>query len=579
MIGAHTGGDAAQSADAFGSSMFYAITYVLTTLGTFGMIQFLARKGFEAEEIDDFKGLARRSPWLAGVMMMMMFSLAGLPPLVGFYAKLVVLESVIAIGLVWLAVYAVVMSLIGAYYYIRVIKVMYFDEPVDTVADRRRRRRAGDHGRQRTADPAAGHRAGTAGQPCAPRRSARPCRSADPMAGKKSPAKRTPGRDGVAETHDLAETTLEQRIVFEGKFLKVRRDLARLPDGSTATREFVVHPGAAAMVPIGADERILVERQYRYAMGAMYVEIPAGKIDAGETSLQTAKRELLEETGYEAEQWAFLTRVHPAIGFSDEVMDLYLARDLVLRERSMDVGRVPRDRVGDAGLDDGRVARGPPAGRQDPDRRALARPPVSPARGPGRRSTASARTHAVTSLRNRAATQGDSLPQVPPVQVSAWAGPARRLEHLLHGDPEDRRPAAALPTRWRTPPPRGTIRTGSAAPNSTSTGQPTAAAECAGPVSTEIMALARDCRASSRGIGRSQARLNDVAASASGDDLLVEIVFLRHAQHQDRRLRMHWASARRTAAQRVSGHHLVLLGRRRSPRRIVRLFPGWTSSS
>jgi NADH-quinone oxidoreductase subunit N len=131
MIGAHTGGNAEQSADAFGSSMFYAITYVLTTLGTFGLIQLLARKGFEAENIEDFKGLARRSPWLAGLMMMMMFSLAGLPPLVGFYAKLVVLESVVAIGLVWLAVYAVVMSLVGAYYYIRVIKVMYFDEPVD----------------------------------------------------------------------------------------------------------------------------------------------------------------------------------------------------------------------------------------------------------------------------------------------------------------------------------------------------------------------------------------------------------------------------------------------------------------
>ena len=132
MVGAHTGGDAGQSADAFGSSMFYAITYVLTTLGTFGLIQFLARKGFEAEEINDFKGLASRSPWLAGVMMVMMFSLAGLPPLVGFYAKLVVLESVISIGLVWLAVYAVVMSLIGAYYYIRVIKVMYFDDALDT---------------------------------------------------------------------------------------------------------------------------------------------------------------------------------------------------------------------------------------------------------------------------------------------------------------------------------------------------------------------------------------------------------------------------------------------------------------
>jgi ADP-ribose pyrophosphatase len=134
----------------------------------------------------------------------------------------------------------------------------------------------------------------------------------------------------------LVETTLEQDVVFEGQFLKVRRDLARLPDGSTATREFVMHPGAAAMVPIGSDERILVERQYRYAMQSMYVEIPAGKLDRGETSLQTARRELLEETGYEAGRWALLTRVHPAIGFSDEVMDIYLARDLVLRERDMD---------------------------------------------------------------------------------------------------------------------------------------------------------------------------------------------------------------------------------------------------
>ena len=148
----------------------------------------------------------------------------------------------------------------------------------------------------------------------------------------------TAASDASAAMASLTETTLEERIVFEGKFLKVRRDLARLPDGSSATREFVLHPGAAAMIPIGSDERILVERQFRYAMGAVHVEIPAGKIDPGENSLQTAKRELIEETGYQANQWGFLTRVHPAIGFSDEVMDLYLARDLVLRERSLDVG-------------------------------------------------------------------------------------------------------------------------------------------------------------------------------------------------------------------------------------------------
>lgn len=135
----------------------------------------------------------------------------------------------------------------------------------------------------------------------------------------------------------FAEQTLEQEVVYRGKFLTVRRDMARLPNGRSASREFVLHPGAAAMVPIGTDERILVERQYRYAMGAEYVEIPAGKLDQGETSLQTARRELVEETGYHASRWAFLTRIHPAIGFSDEIMDLYLAKDLELRQSSLDV--------------------------------------------------------------------------------------------------------------------------------------------------------------------------------------------------------------------------------------------------
>lgn len=132
VAGVFSGLEKPPSSEAFGAGLFYMITYVLTTLGTFGMIQFLARKGFEAEEIQDFAGLARRSPWMAGVMMLFMFSLAGIPPLVGFYAKLAVLKSIIAAGYVWVAVYAVLMSLIGAFYYIRVIKVMLFDEPRDT---------------------------------------------------------------------------------------------------------------------------------------------------------------------------------------------------------------------------------------------------------------------------------------------------------------------------------------------------------------------------------------------------------------------------------------------------------------
>lgn len=143
--------------------------------------------------------------------------------------------------------------------------------------------------------------------------------------------------DSTAVDARLTEVTLERQVVYQGKFLTVRRDMARLPNGRSASREFVLHPGAAAMIPIDTDDRILVERQFRYAMGNVYVEIPAGKLDSGETSLQTAKRELLEETGYHAERWAFMTRIHPAIGFSDEIMDLYLARDLSLRERALDV--------------------------------------------------------------------------------------------------------------------------------------------------------------------------------------------------------------------------------------------------
>jgi len=131
LTGVYGGEGFPPSHEAFGNALFYMISYVLTTLGTFGLIQFLAREGFEAEEISDFAGLARRSPWLAGVMMLLMFSLAGIPPLVGFYAKLAVLKSVVAAGYTWLAVYAVLMSLIGAFYYIRVVKVMFFDKIED----------------------------------------------------------------------------------------------------------------------------------------------------------------------------------------------------------------------------------------------------------------------------------------------------------------------------------------------------------------------------------------------------------------------------------------------------------------
>jgi NADH-quinone oxidoreductase subunit N len=126
-------GNTAAAANAYSSSMFYVITYVLTTLATFGIILLLAREGFESEEITDLAGLNQRSPLYAGVMAVCMFSLAGVPPLVGFYAKLSVLQSLIASGqsgAIALAVFAVMMSLIGAFYYLRVVKVMYFDAPI-----------------------------------------------------------------------------------------------------------------------------------------------------------------------------------------------------------------------------------------------------------------------------------------------------------------------------------------------------------------------------------------------------------------------------------------------------------------
>jgi NADH-quinone oxidoreductase subunit N len=130
-------GNSMSSADAYGSSMFYIVTYVLTTLATFGVILLLSRKGFESEEISDFAGLNQRSPMYAAVMAVCLFSLAGIPPMVGFYAKLSVLQALVSSGEamhIGLAVFAVMMSLVGAFYYLRVVKVMYFDAPVQTEA-------------------------------------------------------------------------------------------------------------------------------------------------------------------------------------------------------------------------------------------------------------------------------------------------------------------------------------------------------------------------------------------------------------------------------------------------------------
>jgi len=124
----------------YAGSLFYALTYTLMTLAAFGIIILMSRRGFEAEEIDDYKGLSKKQPWYALMTLIVMFSMAGIPPLVGFYAKLAVIKSIVDVGLLSVAVWVVLMSVIGAFYYLRVIKVMYFDSvteehEVDAPAD------------------------------------------------------------------------------------------------------------------------------------------------------------------------------------------------------------------------------------------------------------------------------------------------------------------------------------------------------------------------------------------------------------------------------------------------------------
>jgi NADH-quinone oxidoreductase subunit N len=125
------GGDARYALNAYSSSMFYVVIYVLTSLASFGVILLLSRAGFEADSLEDYKGLNKRSPWYAGIMLMVMFSMAGVPFFVGFFAKFSVIQAVVAAGYYWLAIVAVLFSLVGAFYYLRVVKLMYFDEPLD----------------------------------------------------------------------------------------------------------------------------------------------------------------------------------------------------------------------------------------------------------------------------------------------------------------------------------------------------------------------------------------------------------------------------------------------------------------
>ena len=136
----------------------------------------------------------------------------------------------------------------------------------------------------------------------------------------------------------LREETLVSDQVYLGRFLDVRRDQVRLPDGATAQREYIVHPGAVMVVPLLDDGRLVIERQWRYPLARVMTEFPAGKIDAGEPPLQCGIRELAEETGYRAAEWARAGILHNAIAYSNEGIEVWFARGLTLGERHLDVG-------------------------------------------------------------------------------------------------------------------------------------------------------------------------------------------------------------------------------------------------
>lgn len=145
----------------------------------------------------------------------------------------------------------------------------------------------------------------------------------------------------MSEDRDpLAEEVLSSELAFHGRFLRVQREEVRVPDGVVSTREFIRHPGAVMIIPLLDDGQVVLERQWRHPVGRSFIEFPAGKLDASEGALACGQRELFEETGYQAAEWIYLGGFHNAIGYSDEKIEVYLARGLSAGIAQLDPGEV-----------------------------------------------------------------------------------------------------------------------------------------------------------------------------------------------------------------------------------------------
>jgi ADP-ribose pyrophosphatase len=148
----------------------------------------------------------------------------------------------------------------------------------------------------------------------------------------------SPIRHGAVVDAHLIERRIHSDSVFDGSFLKVRRDQVELPGGLRAQREYIIHPGAVMIVPVADDGSLVVERQHRYPLDMVLLEFPAGKLDPGETTLACGVRELAEETGYRAREWAYAGRLHNAPAYSNEFIEMWFARGLVAGEQALDEG-------------------------------------------------------------------------------------------------------------------------------------------------------------------------------------------------------------------------------------------------